>query len=228
MNEEKVYCSMYSRNAELYHHGIQGQKWGVRNGPPYPLDSDVSTGSRLRKIGSSSFKENADELKEEKKLLKKMGYSHYTYKVDGHQVHSERKIWNFKKKKAIVVSPEESLKMRKQETENIKSLIKNKNKVISEVANNKKFLDEINTNLSWFPEEYTMPKITSSNFKKYFVFDNDNDGFLINYYDRGDKIEPHYEMTMGFKSEPKTNIDAYLCVHLDDNRKPFEIEFTTI
>lgn len=24
---------------ELYHHGIKGQKWGVRNGPPYPLDS---------------------------------------------------------------------------------------------------------------------------------------------------------------------------------------------
>ena len=23
---------------ELSHHGIKGQKWGVRNGPPYPLD----------------------------------------------------------------------------------------------------------------------------------------------------------------------------------------------
>ena len=23
---------------ELYHHGIKGQKWGVKNGPPYPLD----------------------------------------------------------------------------------------------------------------------------------------------------------------------------------------------
>lgn len=23
---------------ELYHHGVKGQEWGVRNGPPYPLD----------------------------------------------------------------------------------------------------------------------------------------------------------------------------------------------
>lgn len=26
---------------ELYHHGIQGQKWGVRNGPPYPLSTEA-------------------------------------------------------------------------------------------------------------------------------------------------------------------------------------------
>ena len=25
---------------ELYHHGIQGQKWGKRNGPPYPLSPE--------------------------------------------------------------------------------------------------------------------------------------------------------------------------------------------
>ena len=66
MNEEKIYTSMYSRNAELYHHGIKGQKWGIRNGPPYPLDSDISTGSRLKKIESDQSK-NARYFKEIKK-----------------------------------------------------------------------------------------------------------------------------------------------------------------
>ena len=33
----------------LEHHGIKGQKHGVRNGPPYPLDSAISTGKRLKK-----------------------------------------------------------------------------------------------------------------------------------------------------------------------------------
>jgi len=32
----------------LMHHGIKGQKWGVENGPPYPLNSDISTGSKLK------------------------------------------------------------------------------------------------------------------------------------------------------------------------------------
>lgn len=32
---------MYYINNEDYlaHHGIKGQEWGVKNGPPYPLDS---------------------------------------------------------------------------------------------------------------------------------------------------------------------------------------------
>ena len=32
---------------ELYHHGVKGQKWGEKNGPPYPLDRSISDGSKL-------------------------------------------------------------------------------------------------------------------------------------------------------------------------------------
>ena len=64
--EEKVYTSMYSRNAELYHHGIQGQKWGVTNGPPYPLGSDVSTGKRLKKASKTLVKDAKKKVKNTK------------------------------------------------------------------------------------------------------------------------------------------------------------------
>lgn len=33
---------------ELTHSGIDGMRWGIRNGPPYPLSRDISTGSRLK------------------------------------------------------------------------------------------------------------------------------------------------------------------------------------
>lgn len=35
-------------STELAHHGIIGQKWGKRNGPPYPLSNEVSTGHRIK------------------------------------------------------------------------------------------------------------------------------------------------------------------------------------
>ena len=43
----------------LEHHGIKGQQWGVRNGPPYPLDSKISTGSRLKKFSNLKFRQNS-------------------------------------------------------------------------------------------------------------------------------------------------------------------------
>ena len=33
----------------LYHHGIPGMKWGVRNGPPYPLGSEQKTKREKKK-----------------------------------------------------------------------------------------------------------------------------------------------------------------------------------
>lgn len=49
MGEHWSYC--------LMHHGIQGQKWGVRNGPPYPL-----TEQRAAKIVNSSAKKRVEDI----------------------------------------------------------------------------------------------------------------------------------------------------------------------
>lgn len=51
---------------ELYHHGIDGQKWGVRNGPPYPLPYSAHTTIEKRK-NSKTLLDNYNESKRELK-----------------------------------------------------------------------------------------------------------------------------------------------------------------
>ena len=50
---------------ELYHHGIKGQKWGVRNGPPYPIENKVMPkGTKLNSV--SSYKNTKTYLNKDK------------------------------------------------------------------------------------------------------------------------------------------------------------------
>lgn len=53
---------------EIYHHGIRGQKWGERNGPPYPLGSRKS-GSERYYASKSDSKNPSEQIKSEKKGL---------------------------------------------------------------------------------------------------------------------------------------------------------------
>lgn len=47
----------------LSHHGIEGQKWGVKNGPPYPLDAGDHSAAEKR--ASSQKHEKAKQVKKE-------------------------------------------------------------------------------------------------------------------------------------------------------------------
>lgn len=50
----------------ICHHGIKGQKWGVRNGPPYPLDKSVNRSKVITdaiESGEVSLKINQEKQK---------------------------------------------------------------------------------------------------------------------------------------------------------------------
>ena len=63
-----------NRSEEIYknyleHHQIEGGKWGVMHGPPYPLSKAISTGKRLKKKVTGS--RGASVAKYKAKLAKK-------------------------------------------------------------------------------------------------------------------------------------------------------------
>lgn len=83
----KLYENEYNNldlDEVLEHHGIKGQKHGVRNGPPYPLDSRISTGKRLKKtVGSIKRKlSSKSAVKKAKKAKQSTPQDKYQNKED--------------------------------------------------------------------------------------------------------------------------------------------------
>lgn len=75
-------------NDTLSHHGIMGQSWGERNGPPYPLD----------KRTSKQIKKEAKEKKKAYKYEKKQEYKAKKYEERKKYKNEERKNKELQKK----------------------------------------------------------------------------------------------------------------------------------
>lgn len=56
------YYAIHFSDEHLAHHGVEGQKWGVRNGPPYPLNRKLSVTSKDKIFisGTSKMQSRAD------------------------------------------------------------------------------------------------------------------------------------------------------------------------
>lgn len=62
---------------DICHHGVEGMHWGVKNGPPYPLDSSISTGMKLKELKKNTKSANLDKWGEDEdhNTLYLTGYS---------------------------------------------------------------------------------------------------------------------------------------------------------
>lgn len=65
--KEKTMWSPTISSDELMHHGVDGQKWGVKNGPPYPLDKGHKTsGKRKYRTDKGYHQKNQNGSKKRK------------------------------------------------------------------------------------------------------------------------------------------------------------------
>ena len=76
----------------LEHHGIEGQKWGRRNGPPYPLDYKSHSAEEKRKNPKSLLSGNQrDDMKAVKQAFKKARYARAaTLTIEDEEKRSQR------------------------------------------------------------------------------------------------------------------------------------------
>ena len=70
------YYAIHLSGDPLSHHGIAGQKWGVRNGPPYPLQYGDHSKRELRemrkKARQAARKKNVKKAEAEREANKQL------------------------------------------------------------------------------------------------------------------------------------------------------------
>lgn len=128
----------FTTQSQILHHGIEGQKWGVQNGPPYPLDSYLSTGKSLRKAARKEAKAGSKEYSNAKKAAKNykenMKLSKNIYKNVTDRKAKKAYKAQYKDYKAKYKNAKEEMDKNKQNSQTAKEFLKSlENKSLSEV-----------------------------------------------------------------------------------------------
>ena len=134
----------------LMHHGIKGQKWGVENGPPYPLTPSKDYSAAEKKANkiynkvekaynnSKAYKKVYDEIKQKYKDKGKLTFgqsSTISYKV----MADDRTIKQ-------VQNAKDNLKQLCSKYSNSKEIVKNINSIEKQINNILKDMDNIKLN----------------------------------------------------------------------------------
>lgn len=95
---------MYTIGGEIYHHGIQGQKWGKRNGPPYPLKPGAKSAAETKEKKSKSEHGGLFDYLQKRKRKKKLNKQLKRVERDVKALDKEKKKyedWETKRKELL-------------------------------------------------------------------------------------------------------------------------------
>lgn len=73
------------KSGELWHHGVKGQKWGVRNGPPYPLDEKSKPAEEKQGVKKDSPKHEEKDIAKQKTSSLKKGIRSLKARISEHE-----------------------------------------------------------------------------------------------------------------------------------------------
>lgn len=121
----------------ISHHGISGQKWGVQNGPPYPLSpEDYSKAEKkanqiTKKLDKTSSKSEKRKIKAEKIKMKAERYKvkrdNNIYGVFGSQKKAQKFDYKYKKSMA------KANKLGYQDTRDMQKAVDYVNKLVKQL-----------------------------------------------------------------------------------------------
>lgn len=199
----------------LAHHGIKGQKWGVRNGPPYPIEDNVmKKGTRLKTVSKWSRPEDTKgwlyTYNSGDEWDSKVYEGPFAYYLKAGRGYTTLAIHEFETAKDLKMP---TLNERKDGLKKVwdNADYSTKKQYVREVT---KFKDQM-ARENWGMDKEANKKLPKLNINKPKLSDISKEDFDLFYYAFNSMMEQSdaYKLTRDYKKEMSSNFDAMV----DDN-----------